>query len=511
MSQCETLSTFDWSVPGPPERFSTEGGNGLFRYNEVRLSPFKTFWLKTFCVALLSLVFFCDVALSQGLDANEIYKFEPCFQFRDSAGNPPAIPLAFEKDIRDPSRFPGWAVPLSPYIDGIERLNGRHSNEQCDKTNTGLLNVSPLSISLAEVSRRTADLIVKDLQKQKSEMEKVSECLTNVSYFEADSPHGVTQEMFLPSFAKDKIPGCTKIINFLVKDLGERQKRMRSYMALTQGKTPSLGDSLSHDLPFTTMLSSALFPVQKSWQRSAAPLTDQEFAALPEFSRSLGGRSPSDLYDQLISTTPVLLLINGEVTPRKIGWALDSILAKSKFNEADFLNNISYEMFFNTPYVASAIHEMEKGEQENACLITRLVFDRLKTKYEKNPRFLSAAALLLSAPLKALSAGATAGLAKAAGSEFMRKAGLGMVGLSAVETAKLFDRYNRGMQMCTAMYRQRHEDPDVDGICSLHKMKALQEDAELTTVVNAGVFGAVVLGRPAMNAVGRLRIKAGSK
>lgn len=462
-------------------------------------------------MAFLSPVFFYDVALSQGLDANEIYKFEPCFQFRDAAGNPPAIPQAFAKDIRDPSRFPGWAVPLSPYIAGIERLNGRHSNEQCDRTNTGLLNVSPLAVSLAEVSRRTADLIVKDLQKQKSEMEKVSECLQNVTYFEADSPKGVTPEVFRPYFPKEKAASCTKIINFLVKDLGERQQRMRMYMALTQGKTPSLGAKISHDLPFTTMLSSALFPVQEFWQKEAAPLSAEEFSALPEFSRSLGGRSPADLYDQLISTTPVLLLIKGEVTPRKIGYALDSILAHSKFNEAEFLDNMSYEMFFNTPYVASAIQEMEKSEQENACLVTRLVFDRLKTKYETNPRFLAAAALLLSAPLKAISAGASAGLAKAAGSEFMRKAGLGMVGLSAVETAKLFDRYNRGMQMCTAIYRQRHEDPDVDGICSLHKIKALQEDAELMAVVNAGVFGAVTLGRPAMNAVGRLRIRAGSK
>lgn len=155
-----------------PGRFSTEGGNGLFRYREVIFSRFKTFWLKTFCVAFLSPVFFYDVALSQGLDANEIYKFEPCFQFRDAAGNPPAIPQAFAKDIRDPSRFPGWAVPLSPYIAGIERLNGRHSNEQCDRTNTGLLNVSPLAVSLAEVSRRTADLIVKDLQKRKVKWRK---------------------------------------------------------------------------------------------------------------------------------------------------------------------------------------------------------------------------------------------------------------------------------------------------------------------------------------------------
>ena len=468
---------------------------------------------KTLCVALASLIFLGDVAHSQGLDPNEIYKFDPCFQFRDKDGKPPSISLTFEKDIRDPSRFPGWAVPLSPYIEGVERLNRRHSNEQCDKSHTGHLNVSPLLISLAEVSRRTADLIIQDMRKQKSEMEKVSECLQGVGYFQTDNT-SVTPEMFRPSFAKDKVTSCTKIINFLTKDLSERQQRMRMYMALTQGKTPQFGERLSHDLPFSTLLTSSLIPIQEFWQKDAEPLTANEYSALPEFSRSLKGRSPSDLYDQLISTTPVLLMIKGEVTPRKIGYALDSILKHSKFNEDDFLNNLGYEMFFSTPYVATAIQGMAKESQENACLVTRLVFDRLKTKYEVNPRFMAAAALLLSAPLKAISSGATAasaGMAKSAGAEFMQKAGWAAVGLSAVETAKLYDRYNRGMMMCTTIYRQRYEDPEVDGVCSLHKMKKIQEDAELMAIANAGVFGIMTLGRPAMNAVSQLRMKAGSK
>lgn len=513
-----------------------EDDNDLYRYKEV-VSHVKAFFkgllesvlpvafIQLNKAPMIAIVFALfgvgEFAFSQGLDPNEIYKFDPCYKFRLKIPNPardlpdqprelsvpPSLSSEVSNAVSRPEKFPAWGVSLSPYIQAVERINGRNANEKCDQNGTSAQNVSPLLKSLADVSRKTADLMVQDLKSQNRDMQKVVSCLQGLDYFQMDSTEPVSVAQFLPSLPDEEKARCAKMVNFLVRDLSGRQKRMRMYMALNKGKNPELGDSLTHDLPFTTFISSALFPVQAEWQTSAEPLNAKELSELPNFSRSLGGKRPADLYDQMISTTPVLLQIKGDVTPRKIEYAVRSILTHSKFNEKEFQENISQEMFLNTPYVAAAIQQLPENEQQNACVVARVMFDRLKIKYETSPRFLAAAALLLSTPMRAISAGGGAvasGVAKTAGGEFMRKAGWGMLGVSAVESAKLFKRYNNGMHMCTAIYRQRFENPEVDGICSLHKLNKIQDDAEFMVITSAGIFGAITLGRPALSAIGRM-------
>lgn len=403
------------------------------------------------------------------LDEDEIYKFEPCFDFRDAGGRPPPISPSLANHLSAPKNFPTWGTPLSPYVRALARYQSR-LNERCDITNgTSLTPFPPLLRSVSIVAQNTAELIRRDLESQKRDMITIAECLE-----------------------KRGDARCEKIANFLVSDLSERMRKLRLYMALKDGPYKS-GAPLKHDFPYTKFVSGLIFSAQLGWKEQQHPLAPDELATLAEFSRSLPkGRTAADLYDQMLSTTPILLLLDEPVTTSKLS-AAAGLLVEGYPKNFSF-EELGQEIFLQTPYVARAISELPKEEQFDACLVTKAVFRNLKIQYETMPRSLAGLALAASIPSGALGAGAKVFL-----QQLMNRSAWSLGVLTAAQVGTMSRRYLNGMNYCSALYREKNPSPDADGLCKFGKMNQLHEDAEVALLINAGLFGSFKTGPYLMN------------
>jgi hypothetical protein len=395
------------------------------------------------------------------LDEDEIYKFEPCYDFRDKLGQPPQISPSLAHQLSSPKNFPLWGTPLGPYVRALERHQSR-LNQDCDLANgTVLTPFPPLLRSVSMVASNTAELIRRDLEYQKRDMLTLAECLR-----------------------KQGDVHCDKISRFLASDLSERLKKMRLYMALKDGPyTP--GTPLKHDLPYTQFISGLFFSAHKNWKEQQPPLSSEELAVLAESSRSLPeGRTAADLYDQMVSTTPILLLLDEPLSTAKLADAVDVLL--KGYPKSFSFEGLGQEIFLQTPYVAQAISQLPKEDHYNACLVTKAVFRNLKIQYESIPRSLAGLALVASIPTGALGAGARVFFQR-----LMSRSAWSLSGLTAAQVATLSRRYLNGMKYCSALYRQKNPAPEVDGLCSFGKTSKLHSDAEISILVNAGILGAV--------------------
>lgn len=411
--------------------------------------------------SILCISFLLSAELAHAVDVDEIYKFEPCFKFKTDAGRPPAISAEVANQISSPAQFPSWGTPLGPYIRAIERMNNSKSLS-CDADGTDQkLPFHPLMRSAALVAQNTVQLIQEDLDRQEADLKMLSNCLTE----------------------KPTSDRCDKILDFLVNDLNHRMGMLRKLMALKDGALP--GKMLEHDLPMSLFISKMVFPGQKEWKTSMAPLSESEQSSLSEFSRKLPpGKSTHSLYDQLLSTTPILLLLDETVTRAGLQHAVEVLLKNRPSPNQD--TDFRQEIFLQTPYVARAISKLPDHQQADACLATKAIFLNLKVQYQVAPRSLAGLVLIASIPIGAASAGMAAFLGK-----FLSRSIWGASGLTAIQVATLSKRYWTGMSYCSSIYREKNPFPEADGLCRLDRTLQIQSDGESAVAINAALLGAM--------------------
>ncbi len=432
---------------------------------------------------------------------------------------PPDWEKTLEVGLSRPQNFPSWGADLLPVLRAVENQNRKLETESCRADRPAPALIHPMMRSLATVGQRLITEIDTTVASQQEDADRALDCLNRVSEADPDvltihkgenpTVNFQARQFSAPKGENLNSEMCAVLTNYLVQNLTGRHTRMRYYMAMIDGP-PAAGKPLQHDEPFSRFLLGDSLSSQSESRAEVAPITAEEMPKLIAFRKNMKtDRRPIDLYDQILSTTPVLLKMNGGVSAQSLKLALSEMKKDRSEEFGENRRELPQETFLKTVLVARAIGTLPLEERPLACKSVSQLYRNLIQKYQKNPRLLSAleAATIVAAVIPNPGTFAAWPAVAKFFLESRTKRAVGVTSISAAQKiAVQLERYNRGVQFCSQIFREKFEAPEVDGLCAIRADNEILQKAEVQATSNA-LMGttAVVMRKPVKAALEKLK------
>lgn len=428
---------------------------------------------------------FCSIIFSFSAaaeDALGIYENTACRGTKSSLTEND-IQVLFEKGL-----FPGPAHELGPFVNRVENWKKwqtqlDHSCTRLDPTYLNLKVPHQAQMALADLTRETTKKISSFVRGQQAIVEMASTCSEKLVEITARgkriSEVGSTDFAFMKNPALEK--QCMALVKSVVPMLGQRLANMRKLLGVMQAQKE--GGAIQHDKPFSNDLVSIFFPTvwKKNTSQKLSPLDAGEAAEASKL--EISSQEARDLYYQTLSTTPVLLYFDKEITPESLAKAFSEMKKQNHFDLARFEKSPPQEMIYLVPFVLDALEEMPIEKRGDACFIIHALHQNMIKQYQTMPQLIARLGLVISI------AGGLGGKTVAEGlSIASRYAGYATSAYGASRVRNSLTKYSQGVALCSAVAMESGKDTkmsELKGLCDFQGMDETYRQGQSQAVIGA--------------------------
>ena len=430
-------------------------------------------------VVISLLISFILSVQTWALDPESIYNLDVC-KNKKSQYTSDQI-----QQMKEARQFIGPHDSLNMFEKNIEQFNQwTQKNTSCSKIDISPFgkNNTPLPIqhTLQDLTKEITKLIQQDIQNQEKMIDlglRCSEIMRNkksLNLEKSDFPEEIASSC--EAFSKKFVPGIQK-----------RLHTMRTLMpvAFDDAKdSEPWGQNLEHDKSFSDEFMQNFFPT--IWKKDSVsklkPLSDTELVEAKKNREKLTKDEAESRYYTLISTTPLLLFFNNEVTPDTLHHGLSQIKKQNHFDQKSLIEKPSQNLFLMTAYLEKALENMPKSQQGDACLVVSEVYKNLIIKHVNQPMFTAQMGLMLS-----VLSGPQGYFGKKLLGTLPKRLSATYFAAVAPMNLRNFQKYQEGVAMCSNVMAEKHAEPDLMTFCNTQGLNQIYSNTQTNLMVSTAV------------------------
>ncbi len=395
--------------------------------------------------------------------------------------------------------FPFAFDNLDRFVDRVDNWKKKQTSCQRNEAIYEAADVpKEAQIVLADLTKKTKEIIAQDIRENRNFIHGGELCSKEILRITQNGKQ--IKDIRAKDFSNltSQTPNaqqCEQFAQFVVPDLSRRLKLLRELLSVAT--TTKAGSVLKHDGEFVDHVSVAFLP--NVWKKNSlyqlSPLAEKEKEEAMILQRNIPPALAMDHYYQILSTSPLLVFFDQEITPEKLHFAFSELKRQDRFDLNGYEKSPPQDMMLKLPYLVKALETLPEDQLGDACLVVDEVYKNLILRYEKIPQLLNRAPLILALGAAALASRGGVMVALAAFGTVMMRGGALASGASALLSAH---KYAKGVSMCSTVVIEDHILPQSGGygeMCDFKKVNSVFQEVKSQSAT-AILGGTMLIGSP---------------